>query len=123
MACASTDPCCDIAKWAGSTSTYRAGVLRLLCKIAGVTVGTTTQTLRSGTNNNIPAGLKAVAIEKTNDTGSLSITTFDGTFTLSELGEALSVQASENSNTTKYVLPAFTLETEDGAEWRWFGVQ
>lgn len=73
-------------------------------------------TTSAGENSSIPAGFKSVAIVKTNDTGTVEITMSDASiYTLTEQGEGL----SDNSVN----LPAYTIATSDGGEWKWHGIQ
>lgn len=73
----------------------------------------------AGGSISVPAGLKSVAITKTNGTGTATVTLSDGsTYALTTLGEGISDAASPN-----FTLPAYTISTGDGATWKWHGIK
>lgn len=71
----------------------------------------------AGINESVPAGLKSVAIIKTNDTGTATVTFTTGTYDLTLEGEGISDNASVG-----LTLPAYAISTGDGGEWKWHGV-
>lgn len=78
----------------------------------GATVGTTAG------EGDVPAGLRSFSLVKTSEAGIVVITMSDATtYTLTEQGEVFIEAASPGG-----ILPDYTVETSDGATWKWHGV-
>lgn len=73
----------------------------------------------AGVDVDVPAGLNSVAIIKTSDTGTVTITLSDGsTYDLTVLGEGFSDAATPNGK-----LPIYTITSGDGGTWKWHGIK
>ena len=70
-------------------------------------------------DDDVPAGLKSVAIIKTSEPGTVTITLSDGsTYDLTVLGESFADAATPNGK-----LPVYTIASGDGGTWKWHGIK
>jgi hypothetical protein len=93
-------------------------IARSLQCIACENTGTLTAQTSSAGTGDIDAGFKSIAIVKTNDTGTVTITLSDSSvYTLTEEGEGFSDASSPG-----FSLPAYDISSADGGTWKWHGL-